>query len=99
MPHEEVPLGIFGLEPDRFSNRSCPSGKWVESDKLFSFNPGIIPRHVLERAVMQCNEPMLEQHVTDILKANGYSFGYYGAIEDPPLCHHIGDVRSPNYRW
>ena len=96
----EVPrswMECGGLE--HFTDRSCPSGNWVESKLLFSFNPSVISRRVLECAVQQCTENMLEQHVTDILEANGYAFGCYGAIADDPLCTHIGDVRSQNYKW
>ena len=96
----EVPrswMECAGLE--HYTDHSCPVGSWVEASNLFSFNPSIIPRRVLECAITHCTENMLEQHVTDILKASGYAFGCYGTIADEPLCTHIGDVRSPNYHW
>ncbi len=96
----EVPrswMECVGLE--HFTDRSCPAGSWVESQKLFSFNPCVMPRKVLERAVIQCHDNMLEQHVTDVLLANGYKFGCYGTIADEPLCTHVGDQRSSGYRW
>lgn len=96
---EEIAAGnIIQAYPDEHTDHSCPSGNWVEHRRLFSFNPFIAPRHVLELA-LEKSADTLERGVTDALLAEGYSFGYFGKRDDEPRCHHIGDVRSQNYRW
>ena len=96
---EEIAAGnIIQAYPDEHTDHSCPSGNWVEHRRLFSFNPFIAPRHVLELALAESADT-LERGVTDTLLKHDYSFAYYGKRDDEPRCHHIGDVRSQNYRW
>ncbi len=71
---------------------------FVEHGRLFSFNPCLIPRHVVELALQEPSDG-LERGVTDTLTRHLYRFAYWGARDDPPRCHHIGEHRSAGYRW
>lgn len=71
---------------------------FVSHKRLFSFNPCLIPRHVVELALAGPGDG-LERGVTDTLLDAGYSFGYLGDRFDPPRCEHIGINRSPGYHW
>ena len=96
---EEIAAGnIIQAYPDEHTDHSCPSGNWVEHRRLFSFNPFIAPRHVLELALAE-SANTLERGVTDTLLKHDYSFAYYGKRDDEPRCHHIGDQRSSGYKW
>lgn len=64
--------------------------------RLFSFNPSLIRRAAIEKAL---TAPVtLEREVTDVLLASGYTFAYLGRKDDAPRCRHIGEHRSPGYR-
>lgn len=95
----EVAAGdIIASNAEDHTDRECPSGHWVEHQRLFSFNPSLVPRRTIELVLRECTDT-LERGVTDALLANGQSFAYFGKRDDEPRCNHVGHVRSNGYRW
>lgn len=72
---------------------------WTEHDRLFSMNPCLIPRRVLELGWPA--GPLgvgNEAGFTARCLAAGYRFAYYGSPVDLPLVEHIGAARGVNYK-
>jgi hypothetical protein len=72
---------------------------WVEHSTLFSLNPCLIPRRTLELGwpsgpLGVGNESGMTQRCLDA----GMRFAYYGRIDDPPRCEHVGHVRGSGWR-
>lgn len=69
-------------------------GTWREQDHLFSFNPCVYHSTAATKAGT-------ETHVTQRLRADGWTFGLWGRQGDPPRCEHIGvqgGMGSPGWR-
>lgn len=96
-PEEIQAGGQIETAPELYHEWHDLSGHhWVEHRRLFSFNPCLIPA----RTFAQEWGPVLESDVTATLNLNPCNrFAYWGRRDDPPLCHHIGAVRSAGYRW
>ena len=60
---------------------------WIIHGHIFSLNPCVIPRRILERGWPAGNE----REMTNRLLVDGYTFGVWA---DGPLVHHIGNVRG-----
>jgi hypothetical protein len=86
--------GQIEISPEDYEDRDG----FVAHRKLFSFNPSVIPRRVLELCLAEPGDG-LESGFTATLLAHGYEFAYFGKREDPPRCTHIGLERSRDYRW
>lgn len=73
---------------------------WVEHDLLFSLNPCLIPRKTLELPWPESNDRGFEAEFADVCRAHGMRFAYYGKLDDPPRCVHIGAERATRgWRW
>lgn len=94
---EEIAAGgQIECDPDAYFQVSSSLGTWVEHRRLFSFNPSLIPRSVFGREW----GPILEADVSAEVFADPEAHcAYWGARSDPPRCTHIGEFRSPGYRW
>lgn len=90
--------GVYQVTPDEFTE--CTDGRnvWVEHDRWYGFQPNLVPRGVIETVLVRA-ENFLELGVTDALRPLGYRYGYWGGLNDPPMCAHVGYVRSEGYRW
>jgi len=88
-PEERRAGGIYGLHSTGIRERDG----LVWHSRLFTFNPCVYPRTITDYGAG------LEAELTDTLTANGYRFAYYGGLDDPPRCWHIGVRRSEGYRW
>lgn len=71
-----------------------PHDGWVAQDHIFSLNPCLIPRWVLELGWPAGNEA----EMTQILLGKGARFGVWGDPGSPPLVHHTGESRSAGWR-
>jgi hypothetical protein len=92
---EEIAAGgQIEIAPDEYVDREG----FVEHLRLFSLNPSLIRREVIECALAEPGDG-LERGITDTLLVHGYTFAYWGARKDPPRCWHIGERRSEGYRW
>jgi hypothetical protein len=94
--HEVACGGFIQTAPDSYYDVECPSGKFVEHTRLFSFNPCLIQRAAIEDALAAGGD-WLEQGITDALKAHKWTFAIWGTKDDPPRVHHIGDHRSSGW--
>ncbi len=81
--------GIIETDPDAYIDRV----NWLEHSKIFSLNPCLIPRKILELGWPDGNE----SDFTATCLALGYRFAIYGKRDDPPRVHHHG-VRSAAWR-
>lgn len=61
---------------------------------IFSLNPCLIPRRVVELGWPVGNE----SGMTEQLTAAGYRFGCWGHPDSPPLIEHLGHERSEGWR-
>lgn len=71
---------------------------WMEHQTLFSMNPCLIPREVLEMGWVP-GDKGVEVAITLACHDVGYSFAYYGRRHDPPYVRHVGHIRSQGHRW
>jgi hypothetical protein len=83
-PEEHVAGGIMNLYRDEFTEE----GSLVVHQRLFTFNPCLYPRWVTRY------QADLEAGLTEDLVADGKRFAYFGALDDPPRCTHIGVRRT-----
>lgn len=72
--------------------------RWVEHDTLFSMNPSLIPRNVLELG-WPATGGGVERDITTACHAAGLRFAYYGGRNDAPRCEHVGHIRAAGHRW
>jgi hypothetical protein len=71
----------------------CHDG-WVTQQHIFSLNPCLIPRWVLEMGWPAGNEAEMTQNLLRI----GAQFGVWGDPGSPPLVQHIGESRAVGWR-
>ncbi len=88
-PEELAAGGIMECHPAEYRQRDG----WVEHSRIFSLNPCLIPREVVEMGWPAGNEA----EMTARLVAAGWSFGFWGRRDDPPRCLHIGEHRSAGW--
>lgn len=89
-PEEEAAGGFI---------ETCPSAYWEKDGlvlhrRVFSLNPCLIPRSVLEMGWPAGNEA----EMTTRLREAGYEFAVYGTKADPPRVLHVGAERSAGWR-
>jgi hypothetical protein len=82
--------GLIALHPDDYTDR----GSYVEHKRIFSLNPCVIPRRVLELGWPDGNEAGF----TAICAEARLSFALYGAKADAPRVTHVGEVRGTGWR-
>lgn len=88
-PAEAAAGGIIEQHPDDYSDRDG----WVEHQRIFSLNPCLIPRRVVDLGWPATNEAGF---TTKLVEA-GWSFGFWGGRHDPPKVLHIGIDRSSGW--
>ena len=84
-----VHAAIAALAPNYIDH-----GTWGEHDHIFSLNPCLIPRRIVERGWPAGNEA----EMTSKLLADGHTFGIWGTAKDKPLIDHIGVERGPGWK-
>lgn len=89
-PEECQAGGIIECHPEDYTTRPG----WVEHKRIFSLNPCLIPRRVVDMGWPAGNEA--EQ--TERLVGEGWRFGFWGARHDPPVVLHIGAERAPGWK-
>lgn len=89
-PEECQAGGIIECHPDEYKQRDG----WVEHSRIFSLNPCLIPREVIDMGWPGGNEA----EMTARLVEGGWSFGFWGGRADPPRCVHIGVQRSTAWK-
>lgn len=91
---EKAAGGQIEVSPDEYTQQFGH----VEHRRLFSLNPSLIRREVLELGwpagpIGIGNESGFTARCLDA----GYSFAYYGRKDAPPLCEHVGHIRGSGY--
>lgn len=86
--------GIIEMNPGEYTDVYCNDLNWMSHTRIFSMNPCVIPRKVLEMGYPLGNEA--EQ--TKRLVASGYHFAFYGKRDDPPLVTHVGHERGEGWK-
>jgi hypothetical protein len=89
-PQEAAAGGIIECYPNEYADRDG----FVEHKRLFSLNPCLIPRHIIDRGWPDHGG---EREFTDPLVADGYTFGFWGMRNDRPRCFHVGEQRSAGW--
>lgn len=97
---EEIAAGgQIETNPGAYTLCADTKHAWVEHQVLFSMNPCLIPRDVLEMK-WESGSFGVERAITDECLQIGYSFAYYGRRLDPPYVRHVGHLRGgPGWRW
>ena len=93
-PEEHAAGGIIECHPDDYVSYEDGDLRWVTHQRIFSLNPCLIPRHVLELGYPDGNEA----EMTSRLVALGYRFAFLGARDDPPRVVHVGVERAAGWR-
>lgn len=70
-----------------------PHDGWVAQQHIFSLNPCLIPRRVLEQGWPRGNEA----EMTGLLRRDGWKFGVWGDPGSPPMVTHLGETRSAGW--
>lgn len=73
---------------------------WCEHSTLFSVNPCLIPRRTLELEWSPEHPGGVERAITEACQAAGMRFAYFGKLDEPSRCEHVGHIRaSAGWRW
>lgn len=93
---EQAAGGIIEAHPGDYTDCSAmrQSARWCEHRRIFSLNPCLIPRRVLEMGWPAGNEA----EFTQMCLAADLRFAFYGHRFEAPLVTHVGDVRSAGWR-
>ncbi len=99
-PQEHLAGGHLEVAPHLYTQHERDGMQWLEHDWLFSLNPCLIPRKVLQLGVPESNGRGFEREMTDRCLQAGLRFAYYGHRTDPPRCRHMGPQRAgEGWRW
>ena len=101
-PEEHAAGGIIECHPDEYVQVSSFSPfspwervvRWTEHQRIFSLNPCVVSRAVLELGWPDGNEAEMTRKLTDL----GYWFAFAGNKFDPPRVLHVGAERSQGWR-
>ena len=93
-PEEQLAGGIIECHPEDYTDHQDGDLRWVSHQRIFSLNPCVIPRHILDLGWPDGNEA----EMTTNLVSQGYRFGFYGERSDPPRVIHVGTERSAGWR-
>ncbi len=93
-PEETAAGGIIEQHPSDYNDRVTRGWHWVEHSRVFSLNPCLVPRRVLDLGWPNGNEA----EFTHRCIANGYRFGFWGRRTDSPRCQHIGVERGNGWK-
>lgn len=93
---EKAAGGIIEANPDAYVEHRAFGRNvvWSEHWQIFSLNPCLIPRRVLELGWPDGNEAEFTKRCVD----EGLHFAFYGAKADPPLVEHVGHQRAQGWR-
>lgn len=91
---DEMELGDQWQAIKRLSHFYTPKGDYSTHDFIFSLNPCLIPRRILELGWDVDNEAGMTKRLLD----EGFVFGHWGGLDSPPLVEHIGVDRSQEWQ-
>lgn len=89
-PVEVEAGGVLQATPEAFTAHA----RYLTHRRGFWLNP-FVARNSLLRSLT----PGVEAELTDECRQRGLQFGYWGGMDDAPLCTHIGDVGMGSPGW
>lgn len=90
---DEMELGDQWQAIKRLSHFYTPNDGYSTHDFIFSLNPCLIPRRILEMGWDKDNEAGMTRKLLD----QGFVFGHWGGLDSPALVEHIGHDRSQGW--
>lgn len=90
---DEMEAGDQWAAIKRLAHFYTPCGDYAKHDFIFSLNPCLIPRRVLELGWDRDNEAGMTRKLLD----SGFVFGHWGGLDSPALVEHIGVERSQEW--
>lgn len=90
---DEMELGDQWAAIKRLAHFYTPQDGYSTHDFIFSLNPCLIPRRILELGWDSDNEAGMTRKLLDL----GFVFGHWGGLDSPPLVEHIGVDRSQEW--
>ena len=92
---EEIEAGgLLELNPDAYISHLDADGReWLEHELFYTTNPSLIRKSLIEMFDWPAG-PESEGRFGLKLLEHGFRFAYWGARDDGPLVHHIGEHRS-----
>lgn len=93
-PEERRAGGIIECHPADYTDHHAGTLRWTSHQRIFSLNPCLIPRRILERGWPDGNEA----EMTTNLVADGWRFAFYGHRDDAPRVSHVGVERAAGWR-
>lgn len=91
---DEMECGDQWQAIKRLAHFYTPHGPYSTHDYIFSLNPCLIPRRIVELGWDRDNEAGMTKRLLDL----GYVFGHWGGLDSPPLVEHIGVDRSQDWQ-
>lgn len=93
-PDEVAAGGLLEMNPDAYIPHLDRDGReWLEHDMFFTTNPSLYRKSLIEMFDWPAG-PESEGRFGLKLREAGYRYAYWGARDDGPLVHHIGEHRS-----
>lgn len=88
--------GIVEMDPSIYSEFTSWGRRisWTEHARIFSLNPCLVPRSVLEMGWPDGNEAEFTQMCRD----RGLRFAFFGTKHAPPVVEHVGVNRAHGWR-
>lgn len=93
-PEEHAAGGIIESHPEDYTDHQAGGLRWVSHQRIFSLNPCVIPRHILELGWPDGNEAAMTTNLVTL----GYRFAFFGDRDDPPRVEHVGHERGTGWR-
>jgi hypothetical protein len=93
-PDEIEAGGLIQMRPDDYVSHLDRDGRcWLEHDLFFTTNPSLYRKSMIEMFDWPAG-PESEGRFGLKLREHGYRFAYWGARDDGPAVHHIGEHRA-----
>lgn len=93
-PEEHRAGGIIECHPEDYTEHAVDGVSWVSHQRIFSLNPCLIPRHIIDMGWPAGNEAEMTTNLVSL----GYRFAFLGAKLDPPRVEHVGIERGAGWR-
>lgn len=101
---EQAAGSVLQVTPDAFTERRWGGVTWLEHRRGYFANPHVAPVWVAgHRWPEEASEPgfstLLLAPPPGAEVPATVRMAYFGGLEDPPRVTHVGDIRTPFWRW
>ena len=87
---EQIAGSYIKQFPDAYTQINLDNYYWIENNRFFSLNPGLIPRKIFDKYGWPDGN---EAEMTAKLNEDGFRHGIWGKKDDAPIVEHIGVFR------